>query len=212
MSNSKDEKPANFSATGNDVSVVILGWYIADNADVPHIGIFQTDEDNVQESDTIVQWLLPANVEERDTLERLVSGSVKSANDAKPKSLRAALLAAASHGLSRTGNPAEHQAAAIADSFVKAAAKCAEDAPDAPKFTKVRKTVLQFTVLHDDGKDLTSLSLADIAHECAEGGYLGGNRSVISDVALTRDDIVIETLALGGDASFFRDAFSSDED
>ncbi|WP_321817027.1 MULTISPECIES: hypothetical protein [unclassified Paraburkholderia] len=69
--------------------------------------------------------------------------------------------------------------------------------------TSVRKTVIQFTVLHDDGKDLSSLSLGDIFSECDDGSYLGGGLVVISDVILTPDQIDAEAVALGSEATFF---------
>lgn len=67
----------------------------------------------------------------------------------------------------------------------------------------VRKTVIQFTVLHDDGKDLSSLSLRDIAYECDEGGYVGGGLKVISNKALTRQQLDTEAANIGSDATFF---------
>ncbi|MGF6603992.1 hypothetical protein P3T23_008747 [Paraburkholderia sp. GAS448] len=71
--------------------------------------------------------------------------------------------------------------------------------------TDVRKTVIQFTVLHDDGKDLSSMSLGDIVCECDEGGYVGGGLSVVSNAVLTREQLDVETEKLGSDATFFVD-------
>ncbi|QMI49820.1 hypothetical protein [Burkholderia sp. MBR-1] len=69
--------------------------------------------------------------------------------------------------------------------------------------TKVRKTIIQFTVLHDDGQDLSSMSLRDIAYECDEGGYIGGGLALVSHEALTRLQVDAEAAKLGSDASFF---------
>ncbi|KKI36160.1 hypothetical protein VI03_25695 [Burkholderia vietnamiensis] len=69
--------------------------------------------------------------------------------------------------------------------------------------TQVRKTVIQFTVLHDDGQDLSSISLRDIAYECDEGGYVSGGLAVVFTEALTRHRIDTEAARIGADASFF---------
>lgn len=69
--------------------------------------------------------------------------------------------------------------------------------------TNVRMTVIQFTVLHDDGKDLSSMSLEEIGYECREGGYIGGELVVISNELLTREMVDAQATRLGSDASFF---------
>ncbi|MBR8189053.1 hypothetical protein KDW82_08275 [Burkholderia vietnamiensis] len=69
--------------------------------------------------------------------------------------------------------------------------------------TPVRKTVIQFTVLHDDGLDLSSISLRDVAYECDEGGYVGGGLAVVFTEALTRQQIDTEAAKIGADGSFF---------
>lgn len=74
---------------------------------------------------------------------------------------------------------------------------------DAAKPTQVRKTVIQFTVLHDDGKDLSSRSLGDIVYECDDGGYVGGALLVVSSEALTHEQLDVEATRLGSDAAFF---------
>ncbi|WP_155629650.1 hypothetical protein [Burkholderia territorii] len=69
--------------------------------------------------------------------------------------------------------------------------------------TQVRKTVIQFTVLHDDAQDLSTLSLRDIAYECDEGGYVGGGLAVVLTEALMRQQVDTEAAKIGADASFF---------
>lgn len=69
--------------------------------------------------------------------------------------------------------------------------------------TDVRKTVLQFTVLHDGGHDLADLSVEQIGRECTDGSYVGGNLMVVSDERLSREDLEIESGKLGSDAGFF---------
>lgn len=69
--------------------------------------------------------------------------------------------------------------------------------------SRVTKTVLQFTVLHDDDGDLSSYSLEDIAHLCGVGGYVGGCLTVVSSTVLTKADLNAEAAALGSDVAFF---------
>ncbi len=71
------------------------------------------------------------------------------------------------------------------------------------RLTDVRKTVIQFTVLHDDGKDLADRSLGDIVTECDDGGYVGGDLKVVSSAALTQDQLDTSAEALGSEADFF---------
>ncbi len=71
------------------------------------------------------------------------------------------------------------------------------------KPTDVRMTVIQFTVLHDDGKDLSSMSLGDIVCECDDGGYVGGALLVVSSEALTYERLDAEAIRLGSEAAFF---------
>lgn len=74
---------------------------------------------------------------------------------------------------------------------------------DTAALTNVRKTTIQFTVLHDDGKDLSSMPLVDIACECDDGTYVGGGLTVLSNVVLTREQLDVEAGKLGSDATFF---------
>lgn len=67
----------------------------------------------------------------------------------------------------------------------------------------VRKSVLQFVVLHDDKKDLASMSLEEIGYECREGAYIGGGLAVVSSGDLTREQLAAEAAKLGSDATFF---------
>lgn len=69
--------------------------------------------------------------------------------------------------------------------------------------SRVTKTVLQYTVLHDEAGDLSSYSLEDIAHLCGVGGYVGGCLTVVSSTVLTKADLNAEAAALGSDAAFF---------
>jgi len=71
--------------------------------------------------------------------------------------------------------------------------------------TNVRKSVVQFTVLHDDGKDLSSMPLGDIVRECDDGSYVGGDLAVLSNEVLTREQLDAEAGKLGSDATFFVD-------
>ncbi|MBB5546550.1 hypothetical protein [Paraburkholderia fungorum] len=88
----------------------------------------------------------------------------------------------------------------------QAASPTEAQSPDRPvTSTAVRKTVIQFSVLHDDGKDLSSMSLGDIACECDEGGYVGGGLLVVSSEALTREQLEFEAEKLGSEATFFED-------
>lgn len=73
----------------------------------------------------------------------------------------------------------------------------------AAELTEVRKTVLQYTVLHDDEIDLSSMSLEEIGQACREGGYIGGALSVVSDEQLTRAQLDEEAAKLGADPTFF---------
>lgn len=68
---------------------------------------------------------------------------------------------------------------------------------------KVRKTVLTLTILHDDSKDLGSLSLNDLAYECDEGAYVG-THVVTTSEPLAADEVEPEAVALGSDSSFFQ--------
>lgn len=78
-----------------------------------------------------------------------------------------------------------------------------QQAEGAADLSRVTKTVLQFTVLHDDAGDLSSYSLEDIAHLCGAGGYVGGQLTVAFSTVLTRTELNAEAAALGSDASFF---------
>lgn len=76
-------------------------------------------------------------------------------------------------------------------------------AEGAADVSRVTKTVLQFTVLHDDAGDLSSYSLEDIAHLCSVGGYVGGCLTVVSSTVLTKAELNAEAASLGSDAAFF---------
>lgn len=69
--------------------------------------------------------------------------------------------------------------------------------------TDVHKTVIQYTVLHDDGVDLALDSLEQIGRECREGPYVGGNLTIVSSEQLTRKQVDTEAKAIGSDPSFF---------
>lgn len=102
---------------------VYLGWYIADNAKSPHIGVYAAhDVDGQQDGDFCVQWPLPGDEDQKDTLERLVIGCVNRANESPSASVGEALRKAASHGFSRNGNVEESVAVTVAEAFIQAAA------------------------------------------------------------------------------------------
>ncbi|MBA9859495.1 hypothetical protein [Ralstonia insidiosa] len=71
------------------------------------------------------------------------------------------------------------------------------------ELSEVRKTVLQYTVLHDDEIDLSTMSLEEIGQACREGGYIGGALSVVSDEQLTRAQLDVAAAKLGADPTFF---------
>lgn len=96
----------------------------------------------------------------------------------------------------RDGGVAEEQSVQIGVLQAALAGNC-------PGLSRVTKTVLQFTVLHDDSLDLASMPLNDIAHLCDEGGYVGGHQTVVSSQLLTKGELEAEAVALGSDATFF---------
>lgn len=69
--------------------------------------------------------------------------------------------------------------------------------------SRVTKTVLQFTVLHDDDGDLSSRSFHDIAHLCDVGSCIRGKLTAVSSQVLTKGELDAEAAALGADAAFF---------
>lgn len=76
-------------------------------------------------------------------------------------------------------------------------------AEESADVSRVTKTVLQFTVLHDDAGDLSSYSLENIAHLRDVRGYVGGCLTVVSSTVLTTAELNAEAAALGSDAAFF---------
>lgn len=82
-------------------------------------------------------------------------------------------------------------------------------AGDLAGMTKVHRTVIQMTVLHDDGVDLSDVPLSAIAHECDAGDYVGGDLTVVHHEPLSIDGLKEAASALGSSASFFVDG--SDE-
>lgn len=80
----------------------------------------------------------------------------------------------------------------------------AEGLADEPSTrSRVTKTVLQFTVLHDDDVDLSSHPLEDIAHICDGGGYIRGKLTAVSSQVLSKDELDATAAALGADPAFF---------
>lgn len=98
---------------------VYLGWYIADNAERPHMGVYPTHRPlgPQDDNDTVVSFDLPAGEEARDCLERLVIGSVNHANTAPGYSVADTLKRAATHGLTRREGAPEPIAAAVSKAF-----------------------------------------------------------------------------------------------
>jgi hypothetical protein len=70
--------------------------------------------------------------------------------------------------------------------------------------TKVKKTVMQFTILHPDDSAIP-LDLGDLARECFNGDFIGGNLVEVSSVAIPQDKLEGECGALGSEAGFFDD-------
>lgn len=89
--------------------------------------------------------------------------------------------------------------------------RMAEEAQDAMSLTGVRKTVLQFTVLHEDDSTVADMTLESIGHECDVGAYIGGKLITVSDMRLTREQVETECRALGSDPEFFLDGDSEGE-
>lgn len=74
-----------------------LDYFIADNAEVPHVGICLDDEAR----SSLVQWDLPEDDEERSNLELLIIGVVNAANDSGETTVSGLLTAGAAHCSSR---------------------------------------------------------------------------------------------------------------
>ncbi|MBK1901985.1 MULTISPECIES: hypothetical protein [Burkholderia] len=71
--------------------------------------------------------------------------------------------------------------------------------------TNVRRSVVQFTVMHFGETNLSSLSLAQLVRECDVGECLSGTFGVVSSELLTRDQVDAESRKLGSDGAFFLD-------
>ncbi|VWC80629.1 hypothetical protein BLA39750_01171 [Burkholderia lata] len=71
--------------------------------------------------------------------------------------------------------------------------------------TNVRKSVVQFTVMHFGDTNLSSLSLAQLVRECDVGECLSGTFGVVSSELLTRDQVDAESRKLGSEGAFFLD-------
>lgn len=71
----------------------MLDYFIADKAEIPHVGICLDDEDRA----TLVSWDLPAGAEERSNLELLVIGVVNAANVSGVTTVSGLLAAGATH-------------------------------------------------------------------------------------------------------------------
>ncbi|MGI4890198.1 MAG: hypothetical protein ACRYGJ_14135, partial [Janthinobacterium lividum] len=95
------------------------------------------------------------------------------------------------------------RAAATWEAFQAKSALEANGASSTPGLTEVRKAVLQYTVLHDDDIDLSTISLEEIGKACREGGYIGGDLIVVSDEHLTQSQLDVEAARLGADPTFF---------
>lgn len=67
---------------------------------------------------------------------------------------------------------------------------------------RIVKTIIQVTVLHEEGTDPNLMDLEDLAHEIDQGDWLGSTSMVSSEV-LPDDCVVAECQALGNDGSFF---------
>lgn len=78
--------------------------------------------------------------------------------------------------------------------------------------TQVRRSIVQFVVLHEADVDLGSMPLDVIVGECKAGDLLGGPKTVTQSDLLTSEQLDEEALALGSDASFFPDSVRGDED
>lgn len=85
------------------------------------------------------------------------------------------------------------------------------DVPTAASISNVCKTVIQVTVLHRPDEKVDEMSLAQIGHEIDEGDFLG-SYSVTSCVAVPKEALHEEQLALGNDGSFFADVEDGDEE
>ncbi|MBA9846765.1 hypothetical protein ACUXIL_003405 [Ralstonia pickettii] len=95
------------------------------------------------------------------------------------------------------------RAAATWEAFKAESALEANGDSSARGLTEVRKSVLQYTVLHDDDIDLSTMSLEEIGQACREGGYIGGDLTVVADEHLTQSQLDVEAAKLGADPTFF---------
>lgn len=104
-------------------SQVQLDFVIADNAEVPRIGICVDDTDR----STLVEFDLPVDEEQRDSLELLIIGTVNAANVQPHYSLAEALTAASGHLASRrVGDAMSEMEKLVHTALVTAAQQCFE--------------------------------------------------------------------------------------
>lgn len=108
---------------------MFLGWYIADNAERPHMGVYPTHRPlgPQDDNDTVVSFDLPVGEDARSDLERLVIGSVNHANASPGYSVAETLKRAATHGLTRRDGAPEPIAAAVSKAFSDAVWTLSED-------------------------------------------------------------------------------------
>ena len=67
---------------------------------------------------------------------------------------------------------------------------------------KIRKTIVQVTVLHYQDENLSDVSLEDIAYQISEGDWLG-TKAVVSSEIVPADKVRSESIAVGNDGEFF---------
>lgn len=70
---------------------------------------------------------------------------------------------------------------------------------------KIRKTIIQVTILHPIDDDVDGASLADIGYQIDEGSWLGQSK-VLESTPVLNDQVEAECLALGNDGLFFAEA------
>lgn len=70
------------------------------------------------------------------------------------------------------------------------------------KIAKITKTVLEITVLHEEGKDPCAMELHRLAYEVEEGGMMGIVRRVSSE-PVPPEKVADEEMDMGGDGTFF---------
>lgn len=103
---------------------------------------------------------------------------------------------------------ADYLGAAFAEQVLAAQPKAGwshwlDDVQDLNPQVKVKRTVLQFTVLHPADVDVSSMDLTAIAEQCDSGDMVGGGLKVQASHQLGRLQLDDAAAELGSEAEFF---------